>query len=899
MRGTLQRRSFLSLKRNTADRSADYPLKLNEITNYQKKSIYKSKMTTNSMLTGVSKKGRNRSTTQSEIGIQNTKNILTVKNPEHENGTSTLQRLASPVDAETYFNSMNSVRSSRANSVYSLSRISLTSQLSQLTSLALPNATLLSNSISTIPTATIAVTTLSSAADQIRRWLQKATEVLNGLDAEDDVEWAAAGGREGLGEVQEAIRKFESLIGVYVSAIEDLQERGDISDVPNEQLKAVVDQMEKILHAWETVRRSLKGIKRQVELAMEWEELWNTVLGDIGLEVENLSRLVFEGEEARHQALQADASESIAALDMQELDTIVEEGERETASHRISLSNVLSPVSPTGSPGTGIAPEDDRLLALFARMQPLRASLDFLPMTLSNFHAKAHLVLPTACQELESKRISLEKKWKTLERDAQRLRQELGEDKWVLVFRNAGRQAQKLCESIERAISKLQEAIDVGAQHSNPPLLAKKVEAYEAKKIHYGPAIEKVLGIIDKGVTDRFTVNGEILRLQLDTRARWQSTSSDMKNMDMALDDLTVNKSQQLRDSISSIMSMDRSLDRSVNGSAVDTPGSSPASSIIMGQTNGSKRDESPGMNGMSRRSSIVFNSNTRLNGTRRNFTMPPGSPGSIQLPRKTPMSRSFISDGRSSPRDASPSPYTKKSSVTPTPGYYSQRPQRPHMPQVDNKPRWNSSPKVDYFEFGQKSRPLPCSGSSFSHRSSMAFRSPSSAGSHPNSSNASGLALPSPLGRSTPVVGLVTGTISHRPRLASGAQSSIGIRQTPWSSPANLTDWVKIKGNTPPTTESKKESIRLGSAPGSHSDVPAVESPSTRPRPPRPNTSFASSRRVSMLPLPKSSPLATSNGRETAMGLRTVSNGNGRDTSFGSRPTSKGQENATFSRGR
>ena len=869
-------------------------------------------MTGYSLLTGFSKKGRNGLTTTNESSAQKPEDTLPIGTPEDDEplaspgGLSTQQRLMSPVDAESYFSSLNSIRSSRANSVYSLSRISLTSQLSQLTSLALPNATSLSSSISSIPTAPIAVTTLSSAADQIRRWLQKATEVLSGLDAEDDVEWAAAGGRDGLGEVQAAIKKFESLIGVYVRAIEDLQERDDISDVPNEQLKGVVDQMEKTLEDWETARRSLKGVKRQVELAMEWEELWNVVLGDIGLEVESLSRLVFEMEEARHKALLADPSESIGVLDMQELDTIVEEGERQTTSHRISLPNALPPSSPMESPGTGMAPEDDRLLALFARMQPLRASLDFLPMTLSNFQAKAQPVLPTACQELESRRISLEKKWKTLEHDAQRLRQELGEDRWVLLFRNAGRQAQKLCESIERAIIKLQEAVDVGAQHSNPPLLAKKVEAYEAKKIHYGPAIEKVLEIIDKGVTDRFTVNGEILRLQSDTRARWRSINSDMKDMDLALDDLIMNKHQQLRDSISSIMSMDRSLDRSANGSAIETPGSSPTSSVVMGPANGTKRDESPGMNGLSRRSSIVFNSNNRLNITRRNFTMPPGSPGSIQLPRKTPMSRSFTSDGRSSSRGASPSPYAKQASTTPTPGC---RSQRPGMSQVESKPRWNASPKVDHFEFGQKPRPVPYSISSLNRRNTMAFRSPSSAGSHPNSS---GFAIPSPLGRSSPAPALITATISHRPRVASANKSPFETRQTSRSSPANSTDWVKVKDKTPPSTASKKEGIRLGLAPGSPPDVPPEESLSARPRPRRPSTSLASSRRVSMLPLPKNSPLAFSNGRETAMGLRTVSNEKSRETSFGSRPvcngrdsstgprpTSKGNENGAINRGR
>ena len=789
----------------------------------------------------------------------------------------------SPIDAGSYFNSLNSIRTSRANSVYSLSRSSLSSQLSQLTSLALPNATSLSSSIASIPTAPIAATTLENAADQIKRWLNKATDVLSGLDADDDVEWAAAGGREGLGELDTAIGKFEGLIGIYVTAIEDLQEREDISNVPTEQITGVLDQIERILKNWDHVKRSLKNVKGQVELAMEWEELWNSVLGDIGLEMENLSNLVFEMEEARHKALLSDPMlESSGGLDIQELDTIVEESEKEPTSHRISLPATLHSNSPISSPTTGIAPDDTRLLALFARMQPLRASLDFLPMTLSSFQTRAGKILPSACQELESRRKSLEKKWKTLENDAEGLRQELGEDRWVLVFRNAGRQAQKLCESVERAITRLQESIDAGNQHSNPPLLARKVEAYEAKKNHYGPAIEKVLGIIEKGVTDRLTVNGEILRLQLDTKARWESIKADMKDMDLALDDLTMNKNQQLRDSISSIVTMDPS----ASGSGVNTPGSSPASSVIMGPTNGSKRDASPGMNGSSRRSSI-----SRPSGSKRYSTMPSGPAGS-SLPRTAPVARSFTFDAPG----GSPSPYAKQGSATPTPGG---RLQRPSLSALDNKPRWNSSPKVDYFEFGQKPKPLPFTTPSTGRRSSMAFRSPSSAG----SLAASGLPPPSPLGRSSPAPSPVSGSMSHRPRLSAGARSSLGASKSPLSSPVDSTDWVKVREKTPPSCPTaQRQSIGLDFTPS----TPAEESPSIRPRP---STSLASSRRQSMLPLPKSSlpPLTTArestsgiptlagHGRQSSLGFRTVSKS--RDSSVGPRPLSKGKETGPLGR--
>ena len=707
---------------------------------------------------------------------------------------------------------------------------------------------------------------------------------MGGLDAEDDVEWAAAGGREGLGEVDGAITKFEGLIRVYVTAIEHLQERKDISKVPVEQLKAVVDQVERILIDWENVRRSLKGIKAQVELAMEWEELWNVVLGDIGLEMENLSRLVFEMEEARHRALLSDSAvEANGTLDMQELDTIVEEGEKEPLSHRISLPTALPASSPLNSPTIGIAQDDTRLLALFARMQPLRASLDFLPMTLSSFQTRAENVLPTACEELESRRKSLEKKWKNLEGDAEGLRQELGEDRWVVVFRNAGRQAQKLCESVERSIGKLQESIDFGTQHSNPPLLTKKVEAYEAKKNHYGPAIEKVLGIIEKGVIDRMTVNGEVLRLHLDIKARWKNIKTDMKDMDLALDDLTMNKNQQLRDSISSIVSMDRS----ALGSAADTPGSSPASSVVMGPTNGYKRDPSPSMNGSSRRSSIISSSTPRPNGSRRLFSMPSGlvsSANSAPVPRKTPTSRSFISTGLPSSRGPSPSPYAKQSSVTPTPGGW---PQRPSL-QSDNKPRWNSSPKVDYFEFGHKRKPLPFSTPPIELKASHSFRSTSGPAFHH-----SGAPLPSPLGRSSPAPMSVNAALPHHPRLSS-AQSSLAMPQPSLSSPANSTDWVKVKDRTPPTpSTTKKQSILLlDSTPSTATE----DSPSVRPRPQRPSTSMASSRRISMLPLPKNSLPQFTDGRETSLGI-TASDGRGRDSSMGFRSVSNGRDSSMASR--
>ncbi len=135
------------------------------------------------------------------------------------------------------------------------------------------------------------------------------------------------------------------------------------------------------------------------------------------------------------------------------------------------------------------------------------------------------------------RRSGLDASYKKLEKDAESLRKELGEDRWVLVFRGAGRQAQKMYESVERSVARLKEAVDAGMHLTNQPMMSKKIESYEAKKTHYGPAIERVLGIIDKGVKDRLTVNGEILRLHAEMQVKWEELKERMAEMDVILEE--------------------------------------------------------------------------------------------------------------------------------------------------------------------------------------------------------------------------------------------------------------------------------------------------------------------------------------------------------------------------
>ena len=767
--------------------------------------------------------------------------------------------------------------SSRTDSAYTFSRPSFTEQLAELTALSLPQASSLTSSISENPTAPAAAKALSGAAGQLQSWVKDATEILGELDAEDDVEWAAAGRREGLEGVDRVAAGAEELIGVYVAAVDELQSREDVSAVPREDLETLVEQMEQTMNDWEIARKVVKGIKEQVELAMEWEELWGVVLGDIGHEADALTRIVFEMEEKRHRVPKAETSEPGNGFDIAELETIVEEtpvGGKDLSNHRFSLPPAFLASSPTNAPGSISAEDDSVLMGLFARMQPLRASLDFLPMTLSGFQARAESYFPTACQELENRRLRLERKWLNLGKDAETLRCELGEDRWVVVFRNAGRQASKMCDSVERSVDKLQEAIDTGAQHINPPALAKKVDNYEAKKMHYGPAIQRVLAIIEKGVNDRLTVNGEIFKLRAEMQSRWSALEAAMRNMDVSLDDLNLKKSQQLRDSLSSIISMDRS----AAGSAYDTPRSSPASSVVMGPSSGNKADPlTPGAKANSRRGSFMNSTASRPGSGKRHFSMPPGSAGSSSIPQKTPTPRASVSSHYTTPPSG-----LKNSSSALSP--------RPTIATIDGRPRWTSSGNMNGTVVGHNFKPLSLTTPSPYRRTTNPLSRP------PSSASKSSIPLPSPLSRdhSTPPNNTTPTSASALPRAVrrlSGApsHSSLPLRDSkPSPSPAqthtsgdsldssmrpklNNNNSASFSYSSPTPISTRRQSATI--TPTEASKVlnkqgnEATSSPILKPT--RPSTAMAAGRRSSMLPQPKT---RLSSGRDTAMGTSMAS---------------------------
>ena len=751
------------------------------------------------------------------------------------------------VDINSYFQRRHYPR---ATSIYTLSKASFSNQIQQLTSMKLPPTTIASE-ITSLPSSTLAGRALHKAANDIRLWMKKAADVLSGLDAEDDVEWAAAAGREGLEEVDTAVTKFESLVVVYISAIEDLQARSDITSLPNRDQATLMKQMEEIVAEWAQIKDTLKGIKSQVEIAMEWEELWNNVLGEIGAEIENLSRLVFEMEERRHRVISDSVAESAEKFDIADLETIVEETPRQPsklASKRFSMPTlaVISPISPIPQ----IEHENTRLLALFAKLQPLRASLDFLPMRLSAFQVRAIKIFPSACDELSRRKEQLEELEKKLEADADALREELGEDKWVHSFRQAGSKAVAMYDSCMKSVQRLTEAIE---EHDEEKIGA-RIATYKDKRDHYPPSMKRVLELIDIEMKHRSTVNGEILRIQQDVRQKFIDLESVIKDMDAILDEFTA--SRKLRDSVSTVFST--RTEASLAGSAMDTPNSSPASSIVMSRKGS---DQGPRMiNSKKPRQSSATISKPPLRDNRRYSSVPLGTPNGTHI-STLPWNRYASTPSRAM-------------TATPT------RSETPKTERPAVKPRWSSDVKLRDTVIGHNFKPL-----------SLTMPSPYKRGTETSprsfsrsASSMSSIPLRSPLSRSS--------ALSPPPSTRTGSTTPAQGRRplaSPMHSPATPAKGKLPMRSTP--RSSTPASARQASIVEEDTESGAIEESPIARRAARP-PSVANSRRSSMLPTPKQRTPSTSSLAPSTPGRSIsrleegrTSRVSGRQSSMGERP--------------
>ncbi|KAI0033934.1 hypothetical protein K488DRAFT_46627 [Vararia minispora EC-137] len=151
--------------------------------------------------------------------------------------------------------------------------------------------------------------------------------------------------------------------------------------------------------------------------------------------------------------------------------------------------------------------------------------------------------------------------WEAVQQDSDVLREELKEDKWLTVFRTVTDQADGMMSSLEKAVNRCQDFIWQVHRHGPEDMLSPSssmasmtssvrsdkspyslevyqnlLDSFEAKKKHYMPATTKVLTIIDKGVQDRVTKNGECLRRHAESTQRWKQLRDRIARTDAEME---------------------------------------------------------------------------------------------------------------------------------------------------------------------------------------------------------------------------------------------------------------------------------------------------------------------------------------------------------------------------
>ncbi|GAA5825134.1 hypothetical protein JCM11251_006112 [Rhodosporidiobolus azoricus] len=153
--------------------------------------------------------------------------------------------------------------------------------------------------------------------------------------------------------------------------------------------------------------------------------------------------------------------------------------------------------------------------------------------------------------------------WDSAQQDADQLGEELKEDKWLVVFRTVSLQAEDMLRSMEKVLSQSEQFIhdaatnpslkhtasprggiprspsapisslsaspsssyfpDLAAAHSQLTAFHALHKSLNAKIKYYAPACDRVLKILGKGIGDRSTKNGEVLRRYSEMKARWRN----------------------------------------------------------------------------------------------------------------------------------------------------------------------------------------------------------------------------------------------------------------------------------------------------------------------------------------------------------------------------------------
>lgn len=202
---------------------------------------------------------------------------------------------------------------------------------------------------------------------------------------------------------------------------------------------------------------------------------------------------------------------------------------------------------------------DNALMSMTDRLEAIDRGLKTVNDSIAPFRPAKHERLDDTSERaiVLKKHATLLREWDTVQQETEELQQELKEDKWITVFRTVTEQADGMMVSLEKAVNKCQDFIrqaykragDGVSRVSSSSLRSEKTQvtletfnsligSFNAKKEHYVPATAKVLAIMDNGVRNRVTKNGEALRRHAEAAKRWRLLQDRMNRTEKEMENV-------------------------------------------------------------------------------------------------------------------------------------------------------------------------------------------------------------------------------------------------------------------------------------------------------------------------------------------------------------------------
>ncbi|KAI7851199.1 hypothetical protein BDC45DRAFT_445832 [Circinella umbellata] len=294
---------------------------------------------------------------------------------------------------------------------------------------------------------------------------------------------------------------------------------------------------------------------------------------------------------------------------------------------------------------------------------------------------------------LTRKHHMVQHRWETLRIEIDDLKEELKEDRWLVVFRQVADQVDVMIDGLDKTVTQCYTIIDqvlsspsssstTMSSSSSPPVDLKKFRSveknFEAKYKYYTPSIGKMLGMLGNGIVSRVARNNGTNKRHSAMMQRWTTLKSSMdmlRNKDLPETD------RMLTEGISMAYARDMRPSAS-ESSSTDYLHNTRRTMTPMGTSTNNNNHES---RSFATRKSRVPNNSRDNDKDQEASWMKPTKSTLMRTARKTQSVDQNLHQQQQNNRPKTPTSAPPQRSKTPTPSY---TPRKSTTPNIPNRPK-------------------------------------------------------------------------------------------------------------------------------------------------------------------------------------------------------------------